>query len=161
MCLHVSTFLLWEIVIPKSYFIVCTSYSLLMGQKICFMQQSCLFQRLEFVTVVVMNIQFLMCSLVFTDENVHKLYYKVSKVKVPSYYRPWRSLRENWGITPLFFVNLGTRWVWVVNATPRPLYPRERPSTHCTGGWVGLGASLDRRGKSRPHRDSIPGPSSS
>jgi hypothetical protein len=25
---------------------------------------------------------------------------------------------------------------WVVNATPRPLYPRERPGTHCTGGWV-------------------------
>jgi len=24
------------------------------------------------------------------------------------------------------FFNLGTRWEWVVNATPRPLYPRER-----------------------------------
>jgi len=24
-----------------------------------------------------------------------------------------------------------------VNATPRPLYPRERPGTHFTGGWVG------------------------
>ena len=32
-----------------------------------------------------------------------------------------------------------------VNATPRPLYPRERPGTHCIGGWVGL-----RCGKSRP-----------
>jgi len=40
-------------------------------------------------------------------------------------------------------------------ATP---YPRERPRTHCTGGWVGLGAGLDRCGKSRPHRNSIPGP---
>jgi hypothetical protein len=39
---------------------------------------------------------------------------------------------------------------WVVNATPRPLYPRERPGTHCTGGWVGPRAGLDRRGKSRP-----------
>ena len=29
------------------------------------------------------------------------------------------------------FFNLGARWVWVVNATPRPLYPRERPGTHC------------------------------
>jgi hypothetical protein len=38
----------------------------------------------------------------------------------------------------------------VVNATPRPLYPRERPDTHCTGGWVGLRAGLDRWGKSRP-----------
>jgi hypothetical protein len=45
----------------------------------------------------------------------------------------------------------------VVNATPRPLYPRERPGTHCTEGWVGLKAGLDRCGKSRPHRDSIPG----
>jgi len=25
---------------------------------------------------------------------------------------------------------------WVVNATPRPLYPQERPGTHCIGGWV-------------------------
>jgi hypothetical protein len=30
------------------------------------------------------------------------------------------------------FFNLGARWGWVVNATPWPLYPRERPSTHCT-----------------------------
>jgi len=26
---------------------------------------------------------------------------------------------------------------WVVNATPRTLYPRERPGAHCIGGWVG------------------------
>ena len=49
---------------------------------------------------------------------------------------------------------------WVVNATPRPFYPRERPGTHCIGGWVGPRADLDVCGKSRPHRDSIPGPSS-
>ena len=24
-----------------------------------------------------------------------------------------------------------------VSTTPRPLYPRERPGSHCTGGWVG------------------------
>ena len=45
---------------------------------------------------------------------------------------------------------------WVANATPRPLHLRERPVTHCTGGWVGLRSGLDRWGKSRPHRDSIP-----
>jgi len=28
---------------------------------------------------------------------------------------------------------------------PAALYPRERPGTHCTGGWVGPRASLDRR----------------
>jgi hypothetical protein len=32
---------------------------------------------------------------------------------------------------------------WVVNATPRPLYPRKRPGTNCIGGWVGLRAGLD------------------
>ena len=32
------------------------------------------------------------------------------------------------------------------------LYRRERPGTHCTGGWVGPTAGLDRWGKSRPHQ---------
>ena len=57
-------------------------------------------------------------------------------------------------------INLGARWGWVVNATPRPFYPRERPTIDCTGGWVGHRASLDGFRKSRPHRHSIPGPSS-
>jgi len=39
------------------------------------------------------------------------------------------------GTTLLF--NLGAVWGWVVNATPHPLYPRERPGTHSIGGWVG------------------------
>ena len=47
---------------------------------------------------------------------------------------------------------------WVLNVTPRPLYPLERPGTRCIGGWVGLRAGLDRRRKSRRHRDSIPEP---
>ena len=38
----------------------------------------------------------------------------------------------------------------MVNVRPRPLYPWERPGTHCTAGWVGLRARLDRGGKSRP-----------
>jgi hypothetical protein len=40
------------------------------------------------------------------------------------------------------------------------LPPGKRPGTNCIGGWVGPRASLDGCGKSRPHRDSIPGPSS-
>ena len=48
----------------------------------------------------------------------------------------------------------------MVKATPWPPYPLERPGTRCIGGWVGPRAGLDRCGKSRPHRDSIPGPSS-
>ena len=31
--------------------------------------------------------------------------------------------------------------------------------TNCAGDWVGSRAGLDRSGKSRLHRDSIPGPS--
>jgi hypothetical protein len=38
----------------------------------------------------------------------------------------------------------------VVNATPRPLYTLERPSTHFIGGWVGLIAGLDRCWKISP-----------
>ena len=56
------------------------------------------------------------------------------------------------------FFSLGARWRWVVNTTPRPLYPRESPGTHCTEGWVGPRADLDGCGKSLLHRDSIPGP---
>jgi len=33
---------------------------------------------------------------------------------------------------------------------PAAPYPRERPGTHCTGGWVGLRAGLEGFGKSRP-----------
>ena len=42
------------------------------------------------------------------------------------------------------------RWGWVVNATPRPFYPRERPDTHCTGGWVGPRAGIQVRKISPP-----------
>jgi len=37
---------------------------------------------------------------------------------------------------------------------PAAIYPRERPIF--TGGWVGPRTGLERCGKSRPHRDSIP-----
>ena len=40
------------------------------------------------------------------------------------------------------------------------LYPLERTDIHCIGGWVDVRASRDGCGKSRPHRDSIPGTSS-
>ena len=33
---------------------------------------------------------------------------------------------------------------------PAALYPRERPGTYCTGGWVDPRAGLDKCGKSRP-----------
>jgi len=49
---------------------------------------------------------------------------------------------------------------WVVSATPRPLYPPERPCTPFIGGRVGPRAGMDRCGRSHHHRDSIPEPSS-
>jgi hypothetical protein len=42
---------------------------------------------------------------------------------------------------------------------PAALPPGKRPGTHFIGGWVGLNAGLDGCEKSRPQRDSIPGPS--
>ena len=39
---------------------------------------------------------------------------------------------------------------WVVNVTPRPLYPQDRPGTLYVRGWVGPRAGLDRCGKCRP-----------
>jgi hypothetical protein len=41
------------------------------------------------------------------------------------------------------FFNLGARSGRVVNATPRPFYPRKKPGTHCIGGWVGPRAGLE------------------
>jgi hypothetical protein len=37
----------------------------------------------------------------------------------------------------LLFLNLGARWEWVVNTTPRPLYPGEWLGTHGIGGSEG------------------------
>ena len=31
----------------------------------------------------------------------------------------------------------------MVSTTLRPLYPRDKPGFHCTGGWIGLGTGLD------------------
>ena len=42
------------------------------------------------------------------------------------------------------------RWGGGISNTPLPLYPRERPGTHCMGDWVGPRAGLDGCGKSRP-----------
>ena len=65
------------------------------------------------------------------------------------YNRPWRHRGEyRYSCTLLF--NVGARWKWVVNATPRPLYPRERPGTHCIGGRVSPRAGLDWSGNSPP-----------
>jgi hypothetical protein len=66
--------------------------------------------------------------------------------------RPPRAQRGS-RVVALLIINLGARRGWVVSTTPRPLYPREKPGTHCTGGWVGPRAGLYVCEKSRP----IPG----
>jgi len=45
---------------------------------------------------------------------------------------------------------------WSTSRPSRSLPMGKRPGTNCTGGWVGPRAGLDRCGKSRLHRDSIP-----
>jgi hypothetical protein len=74
--------------------------------------------------------------------------YPTVKVKV-ILYRPPRAQRGSRGIA-LLILDLGARRGWVVTTTPRPLYPRKRPGTHCTGCWVGPRVGLDVCDKSRP-----------
>ena len=40
--------------------------------------------------------------------------------------------------------------MWGQRRAPAALYPRERPGTHCKGGWVGPRVGLDRCGNSSP-----------
>ena len=82
---------------------------------------------------------------------------KVTLVEAPRLCTGRTAHRGSRGIA-LPFLDHGTRRGEVCHA-PAALYPQERPGTHCTGSWVGPRASLDRCGKSRPHRDSISGPS--
>ena len=71
-----------------------------------------------------------------------------------------KALRVRRGIALLNLTPLHWRRGW--GSAPRPgrFTPGERSGTHCTGCWLGPRAGLDGCGKSRLHRDSIPGPSS-
>lgn len=39
-------------------------------------------------------------------------------------------------------------WLGGQSQAPAALFPGTRPSMHCTGDWVGIGADLDWSGKS-------------
>jgi len=83
-----------------------------------------------------------------------------TKIKITVFWaieQAMKAQRVSTGIT-LSFLKIGFKCEWVVNATPRPLYPRERPFTNFTGGWVDPRTGLDGYGKSRPHRNSKSGP---
>jgi len=60
----------------------------------------------------------------------------------------------------LLFLDHDTRRGEGSASRPGRSLPRERAGTHCTGGFVGPRAGLDRCRKSHPHRYSIPGPPS-
>jgi hypothetical protein len=55
---------------------------------------------------------------------------------------PWIRMGE-WRYS-FTILDIGTRWGWVVNFTPRPLYLRGKTvGTHWIGGWVGPRADLE------------------
>jgi hypothetical protein len=57
--------------------------------------------------------------------------------------------RVSGGFGPTHF-HVSSRWgEWSASRPERALLTREDPGTHCTGGWVGFRAGLDRevRGK--------------
>jgi len=54
------------------------------------------------------------------------------------------------GIQPYSFLNFDARCEWVVNDTPRSLYPQERPGSYYMGGWLGPRTPLGGCEKSRP-----------
>ena len=95
------------------------------------------------------------CTLLYFLLTITTLYYR----QVSPFHRPRRPLGRV-EIQLYFIFDLGTRRGEGSASRPGRSLPRERPGTHCTGGWVGLRAGLNRCGKYRLHRDSIPGPSS-
>jgi len=66
--------------------------------------------------------------------------------------------RGSRGIALLFYDQRHEKGVSGQRHAPAALYSQERPGTHCTGGWVGPRAGLDRYGNFHSHPDSIPGP---
>jgi len=64
-------------------------------------------------------------------------------------YMPSRNRRGR-GLA-LSILNLGTRWGWLFSVSLAAVPLGKRPSTHCTGDWVGFTAGLDGSRKSCPH----------
>jgi hypothetical protein len=84
-----------------------------------------------------------------------------SKRKVLSL-RPVKAYRGSRGIAPLI-LELGDRWSWVVNFTPRPLHDLERTPVHTEeeARWATESVcTFCRSHKFFSYRDSNPGPSS-
>ena len=84
--------------------------------------------------------------------------YHLIKVKF-SRYRPGVAQRVGTGIALFFHDGGNRRGVSVQQHAPAALYPRERPGTHFTEGWVGPRAGQDGKKISSP-QGFDPGPSS-
>ena len=110
------------------------------------------------VFYLMVRIFLLMLVLLYIYIYIYIYIYVVIR-QVSPFHRPRRPLvRVEVQLYSIF--DLGTRRGDGSASSPAATYPRERLGAHFTGGWVSLSAGLDRYGKSRPHRDSISGPTS-
>ena len=91
------------------------------------------------------------------NHNLH-IYRTYKKVKF-SRYRPGVTQRVGRGIA-LLLHDSGTRRGWVVSSTPRPHFTHGKDPVPTVQEAVWAPGPVWTDGKSRPHRDSIPGPSS-
>ena len=72
----------------------------------------------------------------------------------------YENLQNEYRYSPTHSSTLTLEGVGGQHHAPATLLPGKRPSTHCTGGWVGPRANLDGCRKLHPHWDSIPRPCS-
>ena len=84
-----------------------------------------------------------------SDRLLNRVKVKVTHVQALRLCTGRTAHRGSRGIV-LPFHDYGTRRGWGVSVTPRPLFTPGKTRHHCTGGWVGPRAGLDRCGKSRP-----------
>jgi hypothetical protein len=111
--------------------------------------------------VISLTLLLLLFALSFGDSTLIEVKVKCTLVQALRLCTGRTAHRRSRGIA-LLFHNHGTRRGWGISVTRRPLFiPREKPGTDSTRGWLGTRGGLDRCGKSRPHRDKIPGPPSS
>ena len=97
----------------------------------------------------------------YTDYATRLIFTSVKKVKcilvhALRLYTGRTAHRGSRGIALLFLHHGSRRRARGQRHSPAAFYPRERPGTHCTGGWVGPRAGLDGCGKSLPHRIRFP-----
>jgi hypothetical protein len=66
-------------------------------------------------------------------------FFYLSLLRFQPFLQVTKALRESRGIALLCFSTLALEGVRGQRHAPTAFYPRERPDTHCTGGWWVLG----------------------